>query len=1282
MRKRRLNQNSNSRRLQCRKLSVEKLDARRLLAAELTAIGTFETGIFDGSGAEIVAYDPSTQRAFFTNAEDDEVVILDITDPTSPTQVGAIDVSELSVGGTTVTTGGVNSVAVENGLVAVAIENDDPLRDGYVGFFDTDGAFQGSVIVGTLPDMLTFTPDGSKVLVANEGEPSDAGRAPAMVTGEGGFQVQPVFTVGEQINGYTPPGILDGLAAMQHPTDSTKVRVFANHELLNFRGYPYDVSDGDGGTFSLSGARISYFDIDKDTRSVVDAGLAYDLIYDANGDVATDNSFLANDFIGFSRFCSGILVEAEQFGADHGLVDTIYFAGEEDGGFFNPVGGGEWALDVANNELWHVPAMGRGAWENITEIDTGTTTHVAFILSDDSSPFDFDPENENGDEAAPLYLYVGEKDTSASADFLERNGLRGGKLYVWVSDNLESSPADFNGLGGTPTTLGGTWVEVNNTPDLSLASETGEFGFDEFGYPTQGNLWLQSRDLGAFGFSRPEDVATNPSDGTEIVLASTGVDTYDGGVDTFGTIYTVKTDFSDLSHPTAVISILYDGDADPDRGLRSPDNLDWADDGLIYVQEDKAEDDTLDGEPLFGPGAVNSNEAGIIQLDPSSGHVTRVATIDRRVVLDPTTDGTPFDVDAGDAGEWESSGIVDVSSLFGEAPGSLFLFDVQAHGIEDQSTTSSGNFGSNADSRISDFDLREGGQLAFLQRNELSTQDPLGSVSIIDVSSGAASATVETIHFTEFDGLEPELIARGVRLFPGKSFSQDAEPEYIAVSPDGTTAMVTLQEANAFAILDIATSSFTDILPLGAKDHSLPGHGLDPSDRDGGINIGNWPVFGLYMPDAIASYEVGGMTYYITANEGDDRGDADEDPWGDAVRLKDIGDPLSFNRGSGLSLDASFDPSLLDDDKLGRLTISSLDGDIDGDGELEEIYAYGARSFSIWDANGSLIFDSGDDFEQITAAAYPDNFNASNDENDAEGRSDNKGPEPEAVTTGVINGRTLAFVGLERIGGIMVYDVTDPTKPVFQQYVNNRDFSEDPENGNPGDLGVEDIKFIPAADSPNGAPLVITSNEVSGTVSVFQISGTFFNDGVLEVIGTGADDDIKVKKKKGEIELTIKSAGFEDTKERYSGVNLLVVHGLDGNDNLKVQRRVDVDAILFGGNGKDKLSGGGGLNFLDGGAGNDKLKGGNLGDILVGGEGKDKLDGKKGSDLLIGGLLLEDVHQVFAEWQAGSLSPLALLVEDDEEKDELKGGKDADVFFSGLGDKLKDFKVKDGDQIV
>lgn len=386
--------------------------------------------------------------------------------------------------------------------------------------------------------------------------------------------------------------------------------------------------------------------------------------------------------------------------------------------------------------------------------------------------------------------------------------------------------------------------------------------------------------------------------------------------------------------------------------------------------------------------------------------------------------------------------------------------------------------------------------------------DPEGSISVIDLGWGVDAAAVATADFNAFDRRAAKLRARGIRLFPDVgvpplepgqiSVSQDLEPEYIAIGPRGRVAVVTLQEANALAVVDIHHARVKTILPLGSKSHKHPASGLDPSDRDDGINIKPWPVRGLYLPDAIASYSVYGRTFYITANEGDDRGDADEDARGDAVRYKDIGDVISFGRDDGLDQSEALAALKLDDDeKLGRLNISTIDG-LDDDGDLNQLYAYGARSFTIWNAMGRPVWDSGDDLEQITAAEYPDYFNASNDANEDDGepalddRSDNKGPEPEAVTVAKLYGRHYAFVGLERIGGVVVYDVTWPRSPRFITYVNNRDFTVDNEQleqGLAGDLGPESIVIIKGQDSPTGRPLMVVANEVSGTVSIYNITG-------------------------------------------------------------------------------------------------------------------------------------------------------------------------------------------------
>lgn len=364
--------------------------------------------------------------------------------------------------------------------------------------------------------------------------------------------------------------------------------------------------------------------------------------------------------------------------------------------------------------------------------------------------------------------------------------------------------------------------------------------------------------------------------------------------------------------------------------------------------------------------------------------------------------------------------------------------------------------------------------------NDEYTVDPEGTVSIIDVSGGVGSASVTQVTFTDFNagGAREDDLPEGVRIFgPGATVAQDLEPEYIAVSPDSSTAFVTLQENNAVAIIDVAAGSVDAIVALGYKDHSVAGKGLDASDRDDTINIANWPLRGLYQPDAIAAYEADSSVYLVTANEGDSR---DYDAFSEEARVEDLTlDETAFPNASELATDTA----------IGRTLVTSATGDIDDDGAFEELYSFGARSFSIWNGTtGALVFDSADQFEQITAAVYPADFNSTNDENGSfDSRSDAKGPEPEGVTVGTIDDRTYAFVGLERIGGVMVYDISDPAAPTFVQYVNNRDFSGDAEAGTAGDLGPEGLIFISADDSPTDAPLLVVTNEVSGSTTIYAI---------------------------------------------------------------------------------------------------------------------------------------------------------------------------------------------------
>jgi hypothetical protein len=357
--------------------------------------------------------------------------------------------------------------------------------------------------------------------------------------------------------------------------------------------------------------------------------------------------------------------------------------------------------------------------------------------------------------------------------------------------------------------------------------------------------------------------------------------------------------------------------------------------------------------------------------------------------------------------------------------------------------------------------------------------DPEGTVSIIRIPkylSWLDEDDVSTADFHAFDGavLDPSVSISG----PGASVSQDVEPEHIAVSWDSDTAWVTLQENNAIAIVDIESATVLDIVGLGYKDHSQAGAGFDGSDDDDAIQITNWPVHSLYQPDEVVSFNEGWSTFLVTANEGDPR---DYDGFEESDRLSDLSlDPTAFPDASALQDDAA----------LGRLKVSLVRGDTDADGDLDVIHAFGGRSISVWNAAGQLVADGGDELEQVTATAFPAHFNTNNDENGFDERSDDSGPEPEGIAVGKLFGGRYAFVGLERFGGIAVYDLGDPSAPALITYATTRDFSGDPEDGTAGDLGPEGLLLISAADSPNGKPLLVVAHEVSGTTTIFEIEAT------------------------------------------------------------------------------------------------------------------------------------------------------------------------------------------------
>lgn len=553
--------------------------------------------------------------------------------------------------------------------------------------------------------------------------------------------------------------------------------------------------------------------------------------------------------------------------------------------------------------------------------------------------------------------------------------------------------------------------------------------------------------------------------------------------------------------------------------------------------------------------------------------------------------------------------------------------------------------------------------------------DPEGTISIIDL----ATSTVLPLTFNAFDAQEDALIAEGLLIFGQEdgadvTVSQDLEPEFVAVAPDGSQAFVTLQENNAIAVVDLSgeTPVISDIVPLGTKDLSLTENGIDGANDDI-INIASIDnAIALFQPDAITSFEIGGRTFFATANEGDAR-DFDES------NLENFTlDPTIFPNAAELQND---------DTGIGNLEVSQSVGDTDGDGDLDQLAIFGGRSFSILDDEGNTVFESGNMISTILAERFPLFFN--------DNRSDDAGPEPEAVAIGEVNGETILFVGLERSASVLAFVVNEGVGGELE--VDFRGFVALPVPGGfplADDLddlvAPEGLQFVAAAHSPTGQDLLFVSDEEAGNTYALNLaldttaSATLL--GIENVVGTEFDDQI----------------GGDN--------NVNVINGLDGDDLLQGRGGNDTinggdgDDTILGGGGSDVTDGGGGIdtasfedigfgvtaslvdgeatyspaadvlvtdtlinfenltgsdfdddlegdagaNVIEGLDGDDVINGGRGADNLLGGDGEDTLNGNRGNDIIIGG----DGNDV-ASGGRGS--------------DDIDGGDGVDILFGNAG---------------
>jgi len=430
---------------------------------------------------------------------------------------------------------------------------------------------------------------------------------------------------------------------------------------------------------------------------------------------------------------------------------------------------------------------------------------------------------------------------------------------------------------------------------------------------------------------------------------------------------------------------------------------------------------------------------------------------------------------------------VAIESQLKTAPGAVLFYDISAAAPVFKSAVKVG-----ALPDMVTFN-RDGSLLLVANEGEPSndyTIDPEGSVAVITMTNGNASEQAETIGFSGFNAEKAALTAKGIKFASpvNTTVAQDVEPEYITLSIDNKKAYVALQENNALAVIDLATRKIDKLVALGFKDHSIARNSLDVSNQNG-VDIQTYPgVLGMYQPDTIASYGWKGATYIVTANEGDAR---DYAGYSEQKRVSAV------TRSPELQAKQA---GIYSSSGLARLNISTAIG-LNANGQHDTLYAYGARSFSIWDQNGLQVFDSGNDLERIAAGIHADKFNSNHLANAGDNRSDDKGPEPEALALGQVGSRQYAFIGAERMSSVYIYDITNPYAPTFVDYVINRDLNvtyninDDQQPaivtgsvGLAGDLGPESLVFVPDTQSPTAKPLLLMANEVSGSLTVFEIN--------------------------------------------------------------------------------------------------------------------------------------------------------------------------------------------------
>lgn len=893
--------------------------------------------------AESVAYDPSTQRVVFSNALENSITLLDVSNSAAPSKVRTIFMGAYG--------GGVNSVAVRNGVIAVAVEDVVKQSPGRLVMFDTNGEYLSQVVVGSLPDQCVFTPDGLTVIVCNEGEPNSSYTEDP----EGSVSIVNVS------NPRTPILQTVTFSSLNDKVDSLRalgIRIF-----------------GPGATVSKD-LEPEYAAISPDSKT------AYVSIQEANALAIID-------------IPSATLTRLVPLGfKDHrrGVADISSYPWND-----RPV--------LASTDKGQEILLGgfSGLW---FEGYGATPERLVFLTHPDRGP-NAEPSNVGGVVSRPFVLPTYQAEvirfeldrTTGEFTLLNRVPLfrKDGTTPITGLPNLQAGAPGMAYTDEIPVDLYG--VRLDNDPygaDLEgmVVDANGTWWFvDEYRpaiYNFSNNGVLIERYV-------PEGTA-----------ASVGAADGAFGVEAIPAVYAKRRANRGFEAVALEGNMLY-------AFIQSPiDNPDMTNDATSKV----------------------SGWTRILAFDISTKQIVGE-------YLYPLFE--------------RSLGVDKIGDAVSTGPGSMMVIE-----RDDR-------LGPNARKYV--YEIKLNGATNLL------TNPPVLAIG----------ETLESLSFAQVvaKGIVPVHKKKSVSL-ASQGYTAGDKPEGLARISDREFAVVNDNDFGVGAsTLPTPPTGLIELNPdaiptLGLIQFS--GGGLDGSDRDNAINISNWPVYGMYMPDAITVLTVNGQTLIATANEGDAR---EYDPLEEEVRISSsrvVLDP---------AVTAAY-PSIKSNAGIGRLNITNTMGDLDGDGDYDELYSFGARSVTLWNTDGNLVWDSGDLMEKVTSMAYPTRFNASNTDASFDSRSDNKGPEPEAVTWGTINDSTYVFVGLERIGHTMMLNVTNPLQPTFVDYLNTRDFSvaqdvSSIENGTLGDVGPEVMAWVSPAQSPNGFGLVITGNEVSGTVSMFEV---------------------------------------------------------------------------------------------------------------------------------------------------------------------------------------------------